>query len=176
MRSGTIRLSFAIASAEDVEALIALHRAVAEDLTIRFGPGPWSPPQAYNPNPLRYDISRCKFVRVLIARDRQGLVGSFRLQTKKPWSIDAARFSPVKRPLYLTSMAVDPRVQRKGVGRRLLEEARTLARAWPGDAIRLDTFDADAGAEGFYTRCGYREVARVVYRGIPHVDFELLLE
>ena len=176
MRSGTINLSFAIASAKDVEALISLYRDVAEDLTTRFGPGPWSPPRTYNPNPLRYDISRSKFVLVLIARDRVGIAGSLRLQTKKPWSIDAARFSPAKRPLYLTSMAVDPRVQRKGVGRRLLEEARTLARAWPGDAIRLDTFDTDAGAEGFYAKCGYREVARVTYRGIPHVDFELSVE
>lgn len=175
MPSPRINVAFTIASANHVAELIALHRAVAEDLTRRFGQGPWSPPARYNENPLRYDISRSKFVRILIASDSHGLAGSLRLQTKKPWSIDAGRFSPVKRPLYLTSMAVDPRLQGKGVGRRLLEEAATLARAWPGDAIRLDTFDAAAGAEGFYAKCGYREAARVTYQGVPHVDFELLL-
>src|SRR5262249_41332835 len=175
MASPPINLSFAIATANDVAELISLFRAAAEDLSRRFGQGPWSPPAKYNENPLRYDISRAKFVRILVALDSRGIAGSLRLQTKKPWSIDAAHFSPVKLPLYLTSMAVHPRLQRKGVGRRLLEEAATLGRAWPGDAIRLDTFDADAGAEGFYAKCGYREVARVTYRGIPHIDFELLL-
>jgi ribosomal protein S18 acetylase RimI-like enzyme len=175
MPAHPINLRFTVATAKDVAELIALHRAAAEDLTSRFGPGPWSPSGTYNENPLRYDISRSKFIRILIARDQRSIAGSLRLQTKKPWSIDAAHFSPVKRPLYLTSMAVDPRVQRKGVGRRLLEEAATVARAWPGDAIRLDTFDTAAGAEGFYGKCGYREVARVIYRGVPHVDLELLL-
>jgi ribosomal protein S18 acetylase RimI-like enzyme len=175
MASSKVNLSFAIATDRDVAALLSLRRSVAEDLTARFGQGPWSPPESSNPKPLRYDISRSKFVRIVIARDRQGIAGSLTLQTKKPWSIDTGRFSPVGRPLYLTSMAVHPRVQRKGIGRRLLQEAEIVARAWPGDAIRLDTFDADAGAEGFYTKCGYREVARVTYRGVPHVDFELLL-
>lgn len=175
MASRSIKLSFAIATVEDVVELISLHHAVAEDLSRRFGQGPWSPPATYNESPLRYDISRSKFIRILIASDSHGMAGSLRLQTKKPWSIDAARFSPAKLPLYLTSMAVHPRLQRKGVGRRLLQEAATLARAWPADAVRLDTFDADAGAEGFYAKCGFRKVARVTYRGVPHVDFELLL-
>ena len=175
MDSGAVNLSFAIASASDVAALLSLHRSVAEDLTHRFGQGPWSPPATYNEKPLRYDLSRSKFVRILMARDRHGIAGSLRLQTKKPWSIDTDYFSPVRRPLYLTGMAVHPRLHEKGIGRRLLAEAEAMARAWPRDAIRLDTFDADAGAGGFYRRCGYREVGRVSYRGVPHVYFEFLL-
>lgn len=175
MDSGKVKLSFALATARDAGALISLHRSAAEDLTARYGPGPWSPPATYNEKPLLYDISRAKFVRILMARDGSGIAGTLRLQTKKPWAIDTAYFSPVERPLYLTSMAVAPRLQRKGLGRRLLQEAASLAKAWPGDAIRLDAFDAGAGAAGFYAKCGYRAVGRAAYRGVPHVYFELLL-
>ena len=33
----------------------------------------------------------------------------------------------------------------------------------------------DAGAGGFYARCGYTEVGRAVYRDAPLIYFELLL-
>ena len=36
-------------------------------------------------------------------------------------------------------------------------------------------FDAEAGAGAFYARCGFRERARVVYKGDPLVYYELLL-
>jgi len=66
-------------------------------------------------------------------------------------------------------------MQGKGVGRRLLDEAKSLAKDWPSDAIRLDAYDAEAGAGGFYAKCGFREVGRVIYRKTPLVYFELLL-
>jgi GNAT superfamily N-acetyltransferase len=72
-------------------------------------------------------------------------------------------------------MAVDPLVQRRGIGRRLVREAIAAGRAWPADAIRLDAYDAEAGAGPFYAKCGFREVGRVSYRGNPLVYFELLL-
>jgi GNAT superfamily N-acetyltransferase len=43
-------------------------------------------------------------------------------------------------------MAVTPVRQRRGIGRQLVEEAKTVARAWPSEAIRLDAYDSDAGA------------------------------
>jgi hypothetical protein len=48
-------------------------------------------------------------------------------------------------------------------------------RAWPGDAIRLDAYDAEAGAGKFYAKCGFRERGRVVYRKTPLIYFELIL-
>jgi ribosomal protein S18 acetylase RimI-like enzyme len=116
-----------------------------------------------------------KFARVLTARAKRRIVGTLRLATKKPWAIDTAYFVPASRPLYLTGMAVHPEFQRMGIGRRLLTEAESVARAWPGDTIRLDAFDAEAGAGAFYAKCGYREVARVTYKGDPLVYFELAL-
>lgn len=56
-----------------------------------------------------------------------------------------------------------------------MKEAAVHARKWPADAIRLDAFDAVAGAGLFYAKCGYREVARVAYKKDPLIYFELRL-
>jgi hypothetical protein len=45
----------------------------------------------------------------------------------------------------------------------------------PADAIRLDAYDAQAGAGPFYTKCGYRELAHVVYKNNPLIYFERIL-
>ncbi len=113
--------------------------------------------------------------RVLVARSGASVVGTVRLATRKPWAIDPAWFTPCARVLYLTDMAVDPGQQRQGIGRRCLAHARDVARAWPADALRLDAYDAPAGAGGFYEKCGFREVGRVTYRQTPLVYYELLL-
>jgi GNAT superfamily N-acetyltransferase len=168
-----MKLAFATANDSDALALAALHSAVAVHLTRQFGPGHWS--SAQTEKGVLNDLRRPKFSRILIARSGIRIVATLRLATKKPWAIDTDYFTPATRPLYLTSMAVHPNSQRKGVGRLLLTKAEELARTWPADAIRLDAFDADAGAIPFYARCGFREVARVSYRGNPLAYFELVL-
>jgi GNAT superfamily N-acetyltransferase len=72
-------------------------------------------------------------------------------------------------------MAVLPAMQRKGIGRRCLEEAERLAREWPADVIRLDAYDAAAGGRGFYQSCGYLEKGRVCYRNAPLIYYERVL-
>jgi GNAT superfamily N-acetyltransferase len=98
-----------------------------------------------------------------------------RLATKKPWAIDVSYFTPVRRPLYLTGMTVAVAHHGQGLGRLALEDAIEVARNWPANAIRLDAYDADAGAGVFYARCGFRERGRVVYKGDPLSYYELLL-
>jgi len=147
-----------------------MRTAVATDLTKLYGVGHWSGKATQKG--VLHDIRTSK---VLIARHRGCLVATLRLTAKKPWAIDAAYFTHVPRPLYLVDMAVAPRQQRRGLGRELLEEAKARGRAWPADAIRLDAYDAPAGAGGFYARCGFRETGRVTYRTVPLVYFELLL-
>ena len=56
-----------------------------------------------------------------------------------------------------------------------LEDACAVARAWPADAIRLDAYDADAGAGSFYAKCGFRERGRIVYKRDLLVYYELVL-
>jgi GNAT superfamily N-acetyltransferase len=160
-----------MASEEDARELAVLRTAVADDLTRQYGHGHWS--AIVTESGERQSL---KTSRILVARDDdRTIIATLRLAIKKPWAIDKSYFTDVRRPLYLTDMAVAPRLQRCGIGRRLLEEARTVALDWPGDAIRLDAYDHAAGAGPFYGKAGFHEVGRVTYRGVPLIYFELLL-
>jgi GNAT superfamily N-acetyltransferase len=161
---------FAPARSEDSSALVALHTAVAEHLTDRFGPGPWT--RKPSEKGIQWGV---RTSRVFIGRRGPQIVAALRLATKKPWAIDTAYFTDCLKPIYLLDMAVEPAMQRQGIGRWCLEQARKAAMAWPADAIRLDAYDAPAGAGGFYARCGFAEVGRVIYRKTPLIYYEFLL-
>lgn len=163
-------LVFREASESDAAPVAALRASVAEHLTREHGRGHWSW-EVTEKGVLR----SLRHGRVLVALHDAGIVATLTLATKKPWAIDPAYFTGVRKALYLTDMAVAPGLQRRGVGRRLLEESKAVARAFPGDAIRLDAYDGAAGAGPFYAKCGFREVGRVVYRKTPLVYFESLL-
>ena len=163
-------LTLDTATPKDAAGLAALHAAVAERLTLDFGPGHWSSAPSE-----RGVLSGMKRSTVYVARRRNRLVATVALSTRKPWAIDKSYFSPAARPLYLTSMAIDPKLQRQGIGRRCMAEARRAAKRWPADAIRLDAYDSPAGAGGFYAKCGFQEVGRVRYRGNPLVYYEMPL-
>lgn len=165
-----MNLTFRLARASDAPAIAALRNAAADDLTARFGKGDWSTQSSE-----RSVASAMRRARVLVARSDRRLVAVLTLATKKPWAIYPEYFTPCKRPLYLTGMAVAPELQRRGVGRRMLREARRVALAWPTDAIRLDAYDARAGAGPFYAKCGFEFRGRAVYRNTPHVYYELCL-
>jgi GNAT superfamily N-acetyltransferase len=159
------------ATPADAPALAALHAVVAEHLTRDFGSGHWSSP----PSERGVLAGMRRGTLAYVARRRGRIIATLAMSTRKPWAIDKSYFGPATRPLYLTSMAVDPKLQRRGIGRLCMAEAARLAREWPADAIRLDAYAAPAGAGGFYARCGYTEVGRVSYRGTPLVYYELAL-
>ena len=163
-------IALAPATPRDAARLARLHGAVARDLTKRHGRGHWS----HEPTEARVKRAMTT-TRIVVAKDGRSIVGTFHLGTKKPWAIDPAYFTAVKRPLYLTDMAVDPRRQRDGIGRLLMEEASRVARAWPADAIRLDAYAGPVGAAAFYEKCGLEEVGRVVYLGVPLIYFEIVV-
>ena len=155
---------------EEAAAISELRNAVARHLTAAYGYGHWSSEVSE-----RGVLARMRTGRVYVARRGRRLSATLCLATKKPWAIDVDYFTLVRRPLYLTDMAVAPELQRQGIGRRCLAEALRLARAWPAESIRLDAYDANAGAGEFYQRCGYREMGRVVYRKVPLIYYEALL-
>jgi GNAT superfamily N-acetyltransferase len=163
-------MKFRDATADDAPLIAALQNAVAGALTARFGEGHWSSPVKE-----RGVVLSLRHARVRIGCSGRRILTVLRLATKKPWAIDVSYFTPVKRPLYLTSMAVSVAHQRQGVGRLAMDDARAIAAAWPADAIRLDAYDARAGGGPFYVKCGYRERGRVVYRGNSLRYYELLL-
>ena len=165
-----MKLLFRRAVDADAAPIAEIHTAVATALTAIHGSGHWSfYPTAKS---VARDIRGSYILTACIAAE---IVGTLRLATKKPWAIDAAYFTPVPRPLYLTGMAVQPTHQRRGIGSSLLAEAKRIGAAWPAQSIRLDAYDAAAGAGPFYAANGFRETGRVSYRSNPLIYFELLL-
>lgn len=162
-------LTFSTATEVDAAPIAALRTAAAEHLTRTVGKGHWS--RIVTERGVRYDL---KTARILVARRGAEIVATMNLATKKPWAIDLAYFTVVPRAVYLHEMAVAPCLQRLGIGRALVREGITMAEEWPSQAIRLDAYDATAGAGGFYAKCGFREVGRVTYRTVPLIYFELL--
>jgi GNAT superfamily N-acetyltransferase len=165
-----VRITYGTASIKDADQLTALNAAVADDLTRRFGKGHWS-----SRGTIRSALKHLKTSTVILARAKRGVVATLRLATKKPWAIDTKYFTRAEKPIYLVGMAVHPDAQGKGLGRRLMREAATVARRLGCDTIRLDAYDLSAGAGEFYAKCGYREVARVKYKGTPLIYYEVIL-
>ena len=165
-----MRLSFVQAAEPDAAAIASLRVATAASLTEQFGRGHWSGAAT-----VRGVVAGMHDAKIWIARRGTSVVGTFRLSTVKPWAIDSSRFTPRTLPLYLTDMAVLPDQQRHGIGRRCLAKAIELAAAWPADAIRLDAYDAAAGAGTFYEKCEFTEVGRASHRGVSLVYYERLI-
>jgi GNAT superfamily N-acetyltransferase len=147
-----------------------LRNAAARQLTTRHGKGHWS-----NEITERSVVAELRHAQVLIAWQGAHAAATFRLATRKPWAIDGSYFSDCKLPIYLTGMAVRPDLQCRGIGRQCVDEALRIVRAWPADALRLDAYDAHAGAGLFYFKCGFREVGRTSYRSVPLIYYELLV-
>jgi GNAT superfamily N-acetyltransferase len=164
-----MRLTFRDATLKDVPAIAGLQNAAAGALTARFGEGHWSTLVSERGAQLAL-----RHARVRVGRSGRRILTVLRLATKKPWAIDVSYFTPVKSALYLTGMAVSVAHQRQGLGRLALQDACAIARDWPADAIRLDAYDAAAGAGSFYDRCGFAERGRVMYNGNPLVYYELV--
>jgi GNAT superfamily N-acetyltransferase len=170
MTARATQFTFQLATEPDAMPLAALHTTVAERLTQVHGRGPWSCETSE-----KGILHAMRTSQVFIARLDGELIGTFRLTAKKPWAIDLSYFSTSERPLYLLAMAIAPARQRQGIGKICLEEAKRIARNWPADAIRLDAYNAKAGAGDFYARCGWKEMGRASYRGAPLIYYEFLL-
>jgi hypothetical protein len=56
-----------------------------------------------------------------------------------------------------------------------IAHAVEVCKQWPADALCLDAYDADAGAGGFYSKCGFTEVGRATCRNTPLIYFERLM-
>jgi GNAT superfamily N-acetyltransferase len=170
-RTSGMRGRVAVAGVEDAEEVARVRMAAGRALTERYGVGPWSGTVT-----ARGVLGpRWMGAVIYVLRRRGAIAASFTLQQRKPWSIKRELFTPKRKPVYLVSMAVDPKQQGNGLGRVCLREAARLGREMGCDALCLDAFDAEAGAGEFYLKCGLREVGRGAYREVPLRYFEMLL-
>ncbi len=163
-------LTFRRASEKDAPDLAALHTAVAQYLTNVHGTGPWS-----SHTTEKGILFAMRHSRVIVLQEDKKIIATLRLASKKPWAIDTSYFTKCRKSVYLLAMAVEPTRQRQGIGKKCLDEAKRIAATMSADAIRLDAYDASAGAGGFYKRYGYVEMGRVTYRNALLVYYELLL-
>jgi GNAT superfamily N-acetyltransferase len=163
-------LKLVLASADDIPGLVAMRARVSQNLAKKFGVGFWAGMPTEGGERFLMRIGQ-----VYIARYRGRLIATLALTTRKPWSINVENFRASAKPLYLRAMAVDPARQGNGLGRQCIAEVQRIAAEMGRDVIRLDAFDCAAGAAEFYRKCGFAEVARVVYKGVPLIDFEMVL-
>ena len=163
-------LVFTRAETADAQVVAEVRNAAARQLTMQCGKGHWS-----NELTERGARAELRHAQVRIAWHGTDAVATFRLATRKPWAIDRSYFSECRLPIYLTGMAVRPDLQCRGIGRQCVDEALRIVRVWPADALRLDAYDAKAGAGPFYVKCGFREVGRTSYRSVPLIYYEHLV-
>jgi len=162
-------ISIGVATARDASPLAALRAAVARDMKRQHGEGGWSaiPGKATV-------LRQIRASRVLVARASDEIVGTVRLTSANSAAFDSSAFTPVASALYVLGLAVAPTARHRGIGRRLMDAAKAAARAWPVEALWLDAYDGAAGAGPFYRRCGFREVGRTTFDGVPLIYLEWL--
>ena len=165
-----MRIQLQLANDNDAPALATLREAVNFRLAREFGYGYWCADLSEHGA-----LSAVRRAQVYVARRPGGVLATLTLSMRKPWAINLSLFQPRQRPFYLTDMSVHPDFQRQGLGREVIAEARRIALAEGGDAIRLDAYDIPAGAGPFYAKCGFAEVGRAVYRAAPLLYYEMLL-
>ena len=165
-------LVFATAANADAAAIAAVRMAAARELTARFGAGTWS----FTAESEASVQAEIRTSTVLFARDEGVVVGTLRLATRNPWLGNTDFFTPCERPMFLTSMAVAPKWQRRGIGRQLLGEARRVALEMGGEMLRLDSYAGRAGAGEFYRKSGFTEARRGDYNGTALIWFEAPLQ
>jgi ribosomal protein S18 acetylase RimI-like enzyme len=166
-----VHVTIGLATPEDAAGIANVISEAAYDLTTKHGYGHWS--AIASAKGVLNGMSKSK---VLVAKNGAEVIGSVRLTASRPWVIDPAYFTPVHHPVYLVDMAVSPGYQRIGVGRALIEEAKKVAAVLAGDSLRLDAYEGVAGAGGFYEKCGFTEMGHILYKTVPHIYFEWLIE
>jgi ribosomal protein S18 acetylase RimI-like enzyme len=85
------------------------------------------------------------------------------------WSADGEPFAAVHR------LMIHPSQQGRGLAKRLMAHAESLARADARRSIRLDTFAANPLALALYQKLGYRQTGQATMRKGVFVGFEKLL-
>jgi GNAT superfamily N-acetyltransferase len=161
---------FTLATPGDAHVIFKVRTDASRALTAQHGKGHWSTEPTE-----RGIIADLRQSKILIAWRGSEAIGTLRLSTRKPWAIDRSYFTDCERAIYLTSMAVLPELQHQGVGRQCVNEALRIVREWPADALRLDAYDAEAGAGAFYAKCGFQEVGRTSYRSVPLIYYEMVI-
>lgn len=103
--------------------------------------------------------------------DQQGLVETVYLASSETWVASQGNepfgfigLLPDERGAFVGGLFVSPTAQGQGIGRALIDHALALK-----SGLRLEVYEANIQARGFYARLGFRETGRreVDDNGLP---------
>ncbi len=159
------------ADGADAETIHAIRSSAADALTAEFGSGHWSHVESLA-TLRRHAVDRDLF----LAMNEGEAIGTFELQSKKPGFYSKHWFADPDAPAcYLFNMAIVKTSQRHGLGRAIMAEMEALAATDGKRALRLDAYDAPAGAGVFYGKCGYDFVHEGSFNRVALRYYEKLL-
>jgi ribosomal protein S18 acetylase RimI-like enzyme len=112
--------------------------------------------------------------RIVLAREGKRLLGYSLLVLGK--GLDERPPPRPERPAFLSQLYCAPDATGRGVGAALIERAIAEARAWGADAVQLTVYSENFGAQRFYARYGFDNVADTSFWVGNHRDDEFLYE
>lgn len=166
-----MKITIRAAKHDDAETIHAIRTSAAEALTDAFGTGHWSHVATLRTLE-RHTVDRDLFV----VENAGTAIATFELTSKKPGFYSKTWFAdPAAPAIYLFNMAVDKTSQRNGFGRKIMAEMEATAAADGKYALRLDAYDAPAGAGTFYEKCGYSLVHSGSFNRVALCYYEKIL-
>lgn len=135
----------------EARAVSELLQRCGQDIQERLGLLNWSVPY---PLDLIQQQAGQGFVWVL--QEEGQCIGTFTLDFVLPDEYQAAWFhEPAAKAAYLHRLAVDPRIQGRGLGAHCLREVERVAREAGAQWLRFDAYSRNTGIQTFYQKQGY---------------------
>lgn len=115
-----------------------------------------------------------------VCMDEGRILGAFVLSIDPQGAYEKAAWSrqlAEGRYLVCHTLAAEPSVQRRGVGRRIVEYCVIYAKEHGFEAIRLDVVPENLPAKRLYEKCGFSYIGDVdLERGIPEIPLFSMYE
>jgi GNAT superfamily N-acetyltransferase len=160
------------ASIADVDLLYAILVECGLDMRDRFGLTHWVP--AYPRHLFEEEVTK----GVVYSVEECGggdTVATFSASSETPSYLDLSLWDTGREPcIYLSRLAVLPRLQHRGIGRVCVATAERFALERDCRSIRLDAVARHSELLGWYLKLGYREACRYEAFGSRMVGFEKL--
>ncbi len=81
----------------------------------------------------------------------------------EPVAFVTCTIDPPSRTGHIAHLAVLPRLQRRGIGRRLIQTAFDYFRSEGMEYVRIETMEQNEFCQKYYPRLGFQEIARQIY-------------
>lgn len=135
-----------------IDDLYAIVLDCGEDMYARLGLDHWRPP-----TPIHVFRSHAERKQMYAVMREGRAVATFTLSPDPPEPYPPSAWADTRhRAVYLTKLAVHPRLQGTGLGRWCVRRIEQAALQWGFDAVRFDALTRNTPLLEFYDRLGYR--------------------